>query len=159
MGKASLEDAKKRTKKPRATTSALKTSEKEASNYVPTTATEAKVIMLAKEIANGMSRQGAMEYAKTHFHIGPDQAYNYYQAAMRYLVPENVEEYRANLAQANIDRLEHIIEKAMENQQWKIAREAIDSLNKMLGINGNIQVGLKTDPDSKTTEFIIKINE
>lgn len=127
--------------------------------YKPVAKTEAQVIMLSKEITKGMSRARAIEYAMTNFHVGPDQAANYYKAAMRYLLPEDMEEYRKNLCQANIDRLERIIDKAMENEQWKIAREAIDSLNKMLGIYGGVQVGIKNDPENNTQEFIIKISD
>ncbi len=137
----------------------LKTKETVASKYKPIAKTEAQVIMLSKEITKGMSRARAIEYAMTNFHVGPDQAANYYKAAMRYLLPEDMEEYRKNLCQANIDRLERIIDVAMEKEQWKIAREAIDSLNKMLGIYGGVQVGIKNDPENNTQEFIIKISD
>lgn len=162
MSKASKALADTRVRKKVDTAGPLKSPSEDAkaSKCKPTTKTEAQVVMLAKEITKGMSRARAIEYAMEHFHVGHDQAQNYYSAAMRYMLPEDMEEFRRNLCQANIDRLERIIDKAMEAEQWKIAREAIDSLNKMIGLWGNqIQVGIKNDPNNNTSEFIIQIND
>ena len=63
------------------------------------------------------------------------------------------------IIQANIERLEHIIEKAMELGQYKIAREAIDSLNKMLGLNNGLQIGVQTDNDNNTQQIFIKFDQ
>ena len=160
MSKASRALADTKVRKQPDTAGPLKTNEKKAAKYKATAKSEAQVVMLAKEITKGMSRARAIEYAMEHFNVGDAQAQNYYKAAMRYLLPEDMEEYRRNLCQANIDRLERIIDKAMEQEQWKIAREAIDSLNKMIGLWGNqIQVGIKNDPNNNTSEFIIQIND
>lgn len=120
---------------------------------------ENRVIELSKEITKGMSRTRAIEYAEEHFEVGRSQATKYYNAAMRYLIPSNPEEYRKNLIQANIDRLEGIIDKCMEQGQYKLAREAIDSLNKMLGINSGLQIGINNDKTNDSQQIFIKFDQ
>ena len=119
---------------------------------------ENRVIMLAKEITKGMSRTRAIEYAMEHFEVAESQAKKYYNAAMRYLLPEDVEEYRKNLFQANMDRLEGIIDKCMEQGQYKLATEAINALNKMLGLNNGLQIGIATDKQNDTQQIVIKFD-
>lgn len=118
-----------------------------------------KVIEASKLLAKGKSRQYVIDYAKEHYGVCESQAKRYYSAAVRMLLPDDMEEFRKGLIQANIERLEHIIEKAMELGQYKIAREAIDSLNKMLGLNSGLQIGVQTDNDNNTQQIFIKFDQ
>ncbi len=120
--------------------------------------TAVRISTLAHKIAEGMSRQNAIEYAMREFNIGESQAKKYYRAAINYLLPTDVEEHRKELAMSNIQRLEHIIEEAMKEKQWKIAREAIDTLNKMTGVTDKgVAIGVRTDKDGNN-EVMIKFD-
>ena len=123
-----------------------------------TPATTTKILQIAKMLSQGKSRQTCVEYAMDKFGVSEVVAGKYYKAAAKYLVPDNLEEYRKGLIQANIERLERIVEECMEGKQYKIAREAIDSLNKMLGITGGVQVGIQTDKENNTQQVIIKFD-
>ena len=126
----------------------------------PSAISVVKVLELAKMLSKGKSRQTIIEYAMSHYNVSEVQAKRYYVAASKYLIPDNLDEYRKGIIQQNMERLETIIEKCMEDRQWKTAREAIDSLNKMFGINGSgIQVGIHTDNENNTQQVVIKFNE
>ena len=125
----------------------------------PTAATVGRTLELAKMLSKGKSRQTVIDYAMSTYQINETQAKRYYSAATKYLLPEDMDEFRKGLIQANMERLEHIIEKCMEQGQWKVAREAIDSLNKMFGVTGGVQVGIQTDNENNTQQIVIKFNE
>jgi hypothetical protein len=125
----------------------------------PTAASVHRVIEIAKMLSKGKSRQSVIDYAMSTYQINETQAKRYYSAATKYLLPEDMDEFRKGLIQANMERLEHIIEKCMEQGQWKVAREAIDSLNKMFGVTGGVQVGIQTDNENNTQQIVIKFNE
>lgn len=125
----------------------------------PTAATVGRILELAKMLSKGKSRQTVIDYAMSTYQINETQAKRYYSAATKYLLPEDMDEFRKGLIQANMERLEHIIEKCMEQGQWKVAREAIDSLNKMFGVTGGVQVGIQTDNENNTQQIVIKFNE
>lgn len=125
----------------------------------PTAASIHRVLELAKMLAKGKSRQSIMEYAMTHYDINEAQAKRYYAAAARYLIPEDLDEFKKGLIQANMERLETIIEECMARGQYKVARDAIDSLNKMFGVTGGVQVGIQTDNENNTQQVVIKFNE
>lgn len=127
-------------------------------NQMPSNVSLAKVIELSKMLSKGKSRQYVLDYAMSHYDVNEAQAKRYYSAAARYLIPDDVEEFRKGLIQANMDRLETIIEKCMEQGQWKVAREAIDSLNKMFGVTGGVQVGIQTDKENNTQQIVIKFD-
>ncbi len=124
----------------------------------PTAMTVGRILEIAKMLSKGKSRQTAIEYAMSHYNINEAQAKRYYSAATKYLLPDDVDEFRKGLIQANMDRLETIIEKCMEQGQWKVAREAIDSLNKMFGVTGGVQVGIQTDKENNTQQIVIKFD-
>ena len=108
-----------------------------------------RVQKVSELISKGMSRQSVQLYIRENYQVGERQARAYYSAAMKYLLPEDEDEYRKGLIQANIERLEKIIEQGMtDNQNLKIAREAISELNKMLGIGGNkVQIAKNGEGD------------
>jgi len=126
----------------------------------PTAMTVSRVLELAKMLTKGKSRQSVIEYAMSHYNIDEVQAKRYYSAASKYLIPEDMDEFRRGLIQTNMDRLETIIERCMETGQYKVARDAIDSLNKMFGINGSgVQIGIQTDTENNTQQVVIKFDQ
>ncbi len=126
---------------------------------LPSTVSLQKVMELSKMLARGKSKQYIIDYAMEKYGVGEPQAKRYYSAAVRNLVPDDVDEYRKGLIQTNFNRLETIVEKAMEEGDWKAAREAIAELNKMSGLNnGGLQVGIQTDKQNDTQQIIIKFD-
>lgn len=105
-----------------------------------------RIISLAKMLSKGMSRKSAMEWIMTNYGVGDRQARAYYTAALRYLIPDNEEEYKRGLIQANIDRLETIIERTMAegSADYKSAIAAIKEINRLVAPNENsIEVATK----------------
>ena len=105
-----------------------------------------RVTNLAKMLSEGMSRKSAMEWIMTHYDVSGRQARAYYSAALRYLIPDNEEEYKRGLIQANINRLETIIERTMAegSADYKSAIAAIKEINRLVAPNENsIEVATK----------------
>ena len=122
-------------------------------------ATVMKVQEAARMISDGKSRATIIETLQDKYHIGYDQAKHLYGAGIRFLIPEDEDKYRKELIVKNIARLETIIENTMNDRQWKVAREAIDSLNKMIGIgNGGFQVAVQNDAENNTQQIYIKLD-
>ena len=105
-----------------------------------------RVTNLAKMLSKGMSRKSAQEWIMTNYDVSGRQARAYYTAALRYLIPDNEEEYKRGLIQANIDRLETIIERTMAegSADYKSAIAAIKEINRLVAPNENsIEVATK----------------
>lgn len=123
----------------------------------PTPATQFRIVQMATSLSKGMSRLNAIKKYSKEWEIGEKQAEEYYSAALRYLLPLDMDEYKKGLIQANIDRLEEIIESTMNTGgvAYTNAIQAIKELNKMLGVNNDKMVAVET-PDTK---FVIKFGE
>lgn len=105
-----------------------------------------RVTSLAKMLSKGMSRKSAQEWIMANYEVSGRQARAYYTAALRYLIPDNEEEYKRGLIQANIDRLETIIERTMAegSADYKSAIAAIKEINRLVAPNENsIEVATK----------------
>lgn len=114
--------------------------------WTTTPQTTEKIISLAKMISEGMSRKNVQEWIMANYGVGDRQARAYYSAALRYLIPDNEEEYKRGLIQANINRLETIIERTMAegSTDYKSAIAAIKEINRLVAPNENsIEVATK----------------
>ena len=114
--------------------------------WTTTPQTTEKIISLAKMLSEGMGRKSALEWIMTNYGVGDRQARAYYSAALRYLIPDNEEEYKKGLIQANINRLETIIERTMAegSSDYKSAIAAIKEINRLVAPNENtIEVATK----------------
>lgn len=109
--------------------------------------TEQRVIELAKLITEGYSRKDIQAYCKENYGVGERQQRSYYGAAVRYLLPENAEDYRNGLLQANIDRLEHIISQTMSGQNYRDALTAIKEMNNLLQPKNNVTIAKKGETE------------
>lgn len=113
------------------------------------------VIKTAIEIANGATKQEALNFisalngSKSKYYL-----HDIYSAALKYLRPSD--EVKEGLAIANLSRLDRIIDKTLEKAPT-IAIDAIKEQNKMIGITGNA-VAVKTNTDG-SAEFIVKFGE
>ena len=114
--------------------------------WTTTPQTTERIISLAKMLSKGMSRKSAQEWIMTNYDVSARQARAYYSAALRYLIPDNEEEYKRGLIQSNIDRLETIIERTMAegSADYKSAIAAIQEINRLVAPNDNsIEVATK----------------
>ncbi len=100
-------------------------------------ATVARVEEAAKMISKGKGRAEVIEYIQNKYGLEYDTARKYFVSACHFLIPDDQEGFRESLIKQNIERLEKIITDAMAAKNYKAAREAIDTLNKTLGVYGN----------------------
>ena len=126
-----------------------------------TPATEYRVIETAKMITEGKSKQTCLEHIQKAQGCGLQQARMYYQAALNWLIPDDLPAYKQGLLQANIERLEGIIEDCIERKDDKahgsdymrVAKDAIAEINKVLGVgHGRVVVAESAEGD-KTVEI------
>lgn len=117
-----------------------------------------RVLQIAERISKGESRMGLQKWMQENWDIGDRQARAYYMAAIRYLTPEDIDEYKKGLIQVNLDRLEDIVEKTMGGRNYKDAIAAIKEINKMLGLDSGKSVEVVTD-NNGTTAFKISFGE
>lgn len=109
------------------------------------TQTAQRVIEIAKRISEGGSRKSTQEWISKSYEVNARTARAYYSAALRYLLPTNEEEYKNGLIQANIDRLETIVETAMTKKDHKNAINAIKEMNRMLKPDSNNTIEVATN--------------
>lgn len=120
--------------------------------------TNLRVLQLADDIVKGISRQSLKtKYAKK-WNIDTRVFNNYYTAALKFITPTDMAEYKDGLIQANFERLEKIAEEGMKSNSAVMkatAINAIKEMNKMLGVGDGKMVAVET-PDTK---FVIKFGE
>lgn len=99
---------------------------------------EVRVIEMAKKVVKGSTRMELLEEAMVNWGISRWQAEKYYDAALRYLLPErgDEQEYREKMQAKLLARYEALYKKAEEQRSLKIAREILDSMAKMYGLIG-----------------------
>lgn len=127
-------------------------------NFKVTPATEFRVIEVARMICDGKSKQTCLEYVQSAQGCGVQQAKYYYQAALNWLIPTNMDEYKQGLIQANMERLEKIVEECVEKKDdakkgadyLRVAKEAIAEMNKALGV-GNNRIMLQQNKEGEQT--------
>lgn len=120
-----------------------------------------RVDEIAQMISDGKSRKTIQQYIKDNYGVKDRQARCYYSAALRLLIPDESEfdEYRKGLIQANIDRLEKIIERSItgNTQDMKVAKDCISELNKMMGLGDKTNIMINKNDNEET--FIIQIDK
>ena len=117
-----------------------------------------KIEEAAKMITKGKGMNDVIEFIRDKYKISYEQSRHYWVAACRFLVAD-MDETREALIKQNIQRLERIINKSMENEDYKLAKETIGELNKMLGVGKDgVSIAVRNDPENNTQEFIIKVD-
>lgn len=116
-----------------------------------------RVMQIAERVSKGESRMGLQRWMQENWQIGDRQARAYYMAAVRYLIPDDEDEYKKGLIQANLNRLEEIVENTMTGRNYKDAISAIKELNRMLGIGDKNTVEVATD--GANTVFRVSFGE
>ena len=99
-----------------------------------------RVQTLADMLSTGASRQTIVQFCCDNFGIGQRQAYDYYNAALRYMMPAEEDEFRKALLMTNINRLEKIIEDALTDKQRMVAIAAIKEMNNVLSPKNSVTI-------------------
>lgn len=123
--------------------------------FSTTPATEYRVISVAKMITEGKSKQTCLDYIQDAQGCGLQQARMYYQAALNWLIPDDLPAYKQGLLAANLERLEKIVEDCVAKKDdrhgsdyLRVAKDAIAEMNKVLGVgHGRVVVSENTDGD------------
>lgn len=120
-----------------------------------------RVDEIAQMISDGKSRSTIQKYIKDNYGVKERQARCYYNAALRLLIPDEdkYDEYRKALIQANIDRLEKMIEKNIDGNRddMKLAKECIAELNKLIGMGDKTNIMINRNDNEET--FVIQIDK
>ena len=117
-----------------------------------------RVMQIAERVSKGESRMGLQRWMQENWQIGDSQASAYYMAAVRYLIPDDEDEYKKGLIQANLNRLEEIVENTMTGRNYNLAISAIKELNRMLGIGGDKNT-VEVATDGANTVFRVSFGE
>ena len=120
--------------------------------------TALKVQTAAKWIAKGKSKATVIADLVSNFGMAEATAKDYYLAAVHFLLPDNEEEFRKDIMAVNYQRLEEIIERCMEDHNYKVAREAIAELNKMAGLGSGVKIAVNNDTENNTQQIYIKFD-
>ena len=121
-----------------------------------TPASEYRVIETAKKICNGDSKQTCLDYIMEAQVCGMQQARMYYQAALNWLIPDDLPAYKQGLIAANMERLEKIVEECIKHKDDKnrgsdylrVAKDALAEMNKALGVgHGRVTVAENDEGD------------
>ena len=96
---------------------------------------------VAEWVSQGKTRKFILD-ALIESGVKPGQANNLYYDTLKQIVPEPdlFDNHKKVIIQQNLDRLEKIIENCIDGNSGdkKVALQAIDTLNKMIGVyNGN----------------------
>lgn len=129
-----------------------------------TPATEVRVMEVARKICDGDSKQTCLQYIQDAQGCGLQQAKYYYQAALNWLIPEDIDSYKQGLLAANMERLEKIVEECIRHKDDKskgsdylrVAKDALAEMNKVLGVgHGRVVVSDSKDGDR---DILIEFN-
>lgn len=100
--------------------------------------TEVYILQIADMICKGKTKEACLDYIREAKDISLPQAKQYYDAAIRSLVPDDMDDYKKQMMAKNFKRLEKIVEKGMtDDRDLKLAKEAIAEINRMLMGGGN----------------------
>lgn len=134
-----------------------------STSFKITPAAEVRIIEVANMICEGKSKKSCLDYIMASQDVGVAMAKFYYQAALNWLIPTDIDEYKKGLIQANVERLETIIQEGLEKSldakrgadYLRTAKDAIAELNKMLGVGLGSKV---TVAQNQQGEQIVEIN-
>lgn len=113
--------------------------------------TERRVFEIADLIVEGKTKETCLSYLMEKYKIGKQMANEYYWASIDYLMPKDVDEHRKQLIEKNLIRLERIIEKTMDEDNYKDAISAIKEINRVINPNGNTVEMVTKDTAFKIT--------
>lgn len=119
----------------------------------PTQTSIDRIIQVANLISKGKSDATILKMIKDEWGITEENNRRLYlNAAYRYLTPKDWGEEREKIYTRNIQSLQKIIEKCTDKDNHRAAIEAINTLNKMIGVGTNTNtITFKKDEDNNDT--------
>ena len=107
--------------------------------------TEKRVFELVDMIVKGKSQESCLNYIVEKYGIKRKNAEYYYRSAIDVLIPKNMDEYKAEVIAKNFKRLETIIEKTMDRENYRDAIQALKEINRIVCPNNNTVSVATTD--------------
>lgn len=129
-----------------------KISMRESDGWSAEPQTIARVEQVAKMIAEGQSRPSIQSFIRENYGVGDRQARCYYSAAVKYMMPDDEEEYRNELIQTNLARLETIVERTLADEDYKNAISAIKEINNVIQPSKN-QITIAKNDDAEIIQI------
>lgn len=105
---------------------------------------EKRVFEVADMIVAGKTRETCIKHLTETYNISNRIADDYYIASIEYLMPKDVDKHRKQLIEKNLKRLEKIVEKTMDRDNYRDAINAIKEINRCI------------QPDKNTVEVATK---
>lgn len=119
--------------------------------------TTRRVLEIADMITNGSTRHELLQYIRTRYNLKEQSAEQYYDAALRFLIPspEEMDEYQEKMRAKLLARYENLYKEAVERNSLKIAKEILDSMAKTYGVAGGNGVKItETAEGEKEIEIV-----
>lgn len=112
-----------------------------------------RIIDISKDISKGKPRLDIISDLMEKFEIPKKKAEQYYEAAIAYLMPEDVEKHQEKMAAKLVVQYEELYRRAVENNQIKTARDILDSLAKIYQLTGGnrVQIAENQEGDKQIT--------
>ena len=107
--------------------------------------TERRVFEIVEMIVKGKSETSCLKHLQDTYNIGVKTANNYYLSAVKFLMPKDVDDYKEKMLAKNIKRLEMIIEKTMDKENYRDAIQALREINRLVSPNNNTVSVATTD--------------
>lgn len=107
----------------------------------------------------GYGRLASLRYASEKWGISQVQAEKYYRSALRYLRPENPEEYREALIARNFSVLEKLLQDAIDHNDTPTALNVVKVMNGLLGVGGKQLEVAEKDKDGGEKRIVISFND
>lgn len=129
-------------------------------NSRSTLATQVKIETLADMIVkSGATRQDVLKHVRNDWGLSPRQADRYYEAAIKYLRPEDKDAYREMLIDRNFEILEELLKRSMATNDTKAALDCIKVINSLLGVGGKqVEISDK-DKDGGDKKIVISFGD
>lgn len=113
-------------------------------HYENSPETERRVFEVADMVVKGKTKQTCIAHLREKYEISERIADMYYNASIEYLMPKDVDKHRNQLIEKNLIRLEKIIEKTMDRENYRDAINAIKEINRCINPNNNtVEVATK----------------
>lgn len=100
---------------------------------------KARVIYAAECYRRGMGNAAIVKHIQEHYSVSETTARKYMKQALEWLASYDDCEFIKEVRAKQVARAELLLENAVNEKNWKVANQIIDTLNKTLGLYENKQ--------------------
>lgn len=108
--------------------------------HAPKPGTFLRIMDIAEDIAKGKPYIKIITEFVDKYGIDKKKAEDYYEAAIAFLTPKDIDKYQQKMAAKLLAQYENLYERASENGQLKTARDILDSIAKICQLTGGNRV-------------------